>query len=101
MFGKMCTAYVTTAMSQPHKKDQVEIWELVRKGGTLTVPMGKGTDTSLAKKGCNIKTYLSNEIMVVLQHLSVCTEEFLHLFNMCFLYILKVLKQNEVVCGHK
>jgi hypothetical protein len=76
-------------------------WEQVRKEKEQRSQWEKGTDTSLAKKGCNIKAYLSNEIMVILQHLSICTEEFLHLFNMCLLHILKVLKQNEVVCGHK
>lgn len=40
------------------------------------------------------RTYLSNEIMIILQYFSIGIEKFFHLFNMCFFYILKVLEQN-------
>jgi hypothetical protein len=45
-------------------------------------------------KQYNTITYLSNEIMIILQHFAIGTEKFFHLFNMCLFYILKVLKQN-------
>lgn len=52
---------------------------LLNKGHHFIIPSFKEYKT---------RTYLSNEIMIILQYFSI------GLFNMCFFYILKVLEQN-------